>query len=116
MTTRSGFTPCAPRCIGTALFLSPTRNIVACIAFLHALANSAIGEDEDDPVFFISDLLIHLSQEQMAKKTSEAVTGEALDLVVGNKPFIIDSGKNDEEDEDDYPYANPINHIDRSKL
>ena len=28
-----------------------------------------IGEDEDDPVFFISDLLIHLSQEQMAKKT-----------------------------------------------
>ena len=60
-----------------------------------------IGEDEDDPVFFISDLLIHLSQEQMAKKTSEAVTGEALDLVVGNRPFILDSGKDDEEDEDD---------------
>jgi len=60
-----------------------------------------IGEDEDDPVFFISDLLIHLSQEQMAKKTSEAVTGEALDLVVGNRPFIIDSGKDEDDEEDD---------------
>ena len=37
----------------------------------------------------------------MAKKTSEAVTGEALDLVVGNKPFIIESGGEDEPDGDD---------------
>ena len=48
-----------------------------------------VGEDEDDPVFFFSDLLIHLSQEQMEKKAAKVVEGEALDLVIGNKPFII---------------------------
>ena len=58
-----------------------------------------IGEDEDDPVFFISDLLIHLSQELMQKKASGVVEGEALDLVVGHKPFIIDNTKKDDEDE-----------------
>lgn len=48
-----------------------------------------VGEDEDDPVFFFSDLLIHLSQEQMEKKATKVVEGEALDLIVGNKPFVI---------------------------
>lgn len=52
-----------------------------------------IGEDEDDPVFFISDLLIHLAQEQMDKKAAKVIEGEALDLIVGNKPLLIDSGK-----------------------
>ncbi len=55
-----------------------------------------VGEDEDDPVFFISDLLIHLSQEQMNKKASAVVEGEALDLIIGNRPFVID---NDSEKE-----------------
>ncbi|HAS20794.1 MAG TPA: aminopeptidase, partial [Lachnospiraceae bacterium] len=50
-----------------------------------------IGEDEDDPVFFISDLLIHLAQDQMQKPASEAVEGEALDLIIGSKPLIIDA-------------------------
>ena len=50
-----------------------------------------LGEDPDDPVFFISDILIHLAQNQMNKKASEAVSGEALDLIVGNKPIIIDA-------------------------
>jgi aspartyl aminopeptidase len=50
-----------------------------------------LGEDEDDPVFFVSDLLIHLAQEQMAKKASEVIEGEALDIVIGNKPLIIDA-------------------------
>ena len=49
-----------------------------------------VGEDEDDPVFFISDLLIHLAQDQMSKKASEVVTGEALDLIVGNRPFVVE--------------------------
>lgn len=53
-----------------------------------------VGEDEDDPVFFISDLLIHLSGDQMSKSAAKVVEGEALDLVIGNKPFIIE---NDEE-------------------
>ena len=51
-----------------------------------------IGEDPDDPVFFISDLLIHLAQDQMEKKASKVIEGEALDLVIGNRPLIIDSG------------------------
>ncbi len=64
-----------------------------------------VGEDEDDPVFFVSDLLIHLSQELMVKKASEVVTGEALDIIIGNKPLIIDAkrkaGKAGCVDEDD---------------
>ena len=63
-----------------------------------------VGEDADDPVFFISDLLIHLSQELMTKKASEVVAGEALDLVIGHKPFILEgddkeSKKDEEADE-----------------
>ena len=45
-----------------------------------------VGEEEDDPVFFISDLLIHLSQEQLEKKASKVIEGEALDIIIGNKP------------------------------
>ena len=48
-----------------------------------------VGEDPDDPVFFISDLLIHLSQEQLEKKGSKVIEGEALDIIVGNKPLTI---------------------------
>lgn len=43
-----------------------------------------LGEDDDDPVFTITDLLPHLSQEQMQKKMSEAVTGEGLNLLIGS--------------------------------
>ena len=46
-----------------------------------------IGEKEDDPVVGISDLLIHLSQEQMGKKLAEAITGENLDIILGGKPL-----------------------------
>ena len=49
-----------------------------------------IGENEEDPVFFISDLLIHLSQEQLEKKAAKVIEGEALDLIIGNKPIVID--------------------------
>lgn len=57
----------------------------------------SVGEDEDDPVFFISDLLIHLSSEQMNKKASSVVEGEALDLVIGNRPFVIESSDEKEK-------------------
>ncbi len=50
-----------------------------------------VGEDEDDPVFFVSDLLIHLAQDQQQKKAADVIPGEALDLIVGNKPIIIDA-------------------------
>ncbi|MBR3040872.1 MAG: aminopeptidase [Lachnospiraceae bacterium] len=46
-----------------------------------------LGEEEDDPVFFISDLLIHLSQEQLEKKAAKVIEGEALDIVIGSKPI-----------------------------
>ena len=46
-----------------------------------------IGEKEDDPVVGVSDLLIHLSQEQMQKKLGEAFTGEDLDIILGGRPL-----------------------------
>lgn len=45
-----------------------------------------VGERPEDPVFFVSDLLIHLAAEQMNKKAATVVTGEALDIIVANKP------------------------------
>ncbi len=56
-----------------------------------------IGEDEDDPVFFISDLLIHLAGSQLEKTGAKVIEGEALDLIAGSKPFVF--GKNDEKSE-----------------
>lgn len=46
-----------------------------------------IGEDENDPVFTITDLLPHLAQEQMQKKGTELVEGEDLDLLAGSRPY-----------------------------
>ena len=57
-----------------------------------------IGEEEDDPVFFVSDLLIHLAGEQMEKKAAKVIEGEALDIVVGNMP-VINKDKEKEEKE-----------------
>ena len=47
-----------------------------------------IGEQEDDPVFGVTDLLVHLAGEQLDKKGAKVVEGEALDLLVGNKPVV----------------------------
>ena len=46
-----------------------------------------IGEEAGDPVFVITDLLIHLAQEQMEKKASKVIEGEKLDLLIGNRPL-----------------------------
>ncbi|MBO4311099.1 MAG: aminopeptidase [Lachnospiraceae bacterium] len=65
-----------------------------------------LGEEEDDPVFFISDLLIHLSQEQLEKKAAKVIEGEALDLIIGNKPVSEEKknaskkGKEDKEEKE----------------
>jgi len=61
----------------------------------------SVGESEEDPVFFISDLLIHLAQEQLEKKAAKVIEGEALDVIVGNKPLIIDKKKTDKKGEED---------------
>ena len=56
-----------------------------------------IGENEDDPVFFISDLLIHLAQEQLEKKAAKVIEGEALDIIIGNKPLTFKKDEKKEE-------------------
>jgi aspartyl aminopeptidase len=57
-----------------------------------------VGEDENDPVFFVSDLLVHLAQEQLEKKANKVIEGEALDIVVGNKPLLIDKKKEEDKE------------------
>lgn len=52
-----------------------------------AICEICIGEKEDDPVFFISDLLVHLSQKQLEKKAAVVVEGEDLNLTLGNIPL-----------------------------
>lgn len=47
-----------------------------------------IGEEEKDPVFFISDLLIHLSQEQLMQTADKVIRGEALDVIIGSMPYL----------------------------
>jgi len=49
-----------------------------------------IGEDEGDPVFCVTDLLIHLSQEQLKKTAAKVIEGENLDILVGNYPLKKD--------------------------
>ncbi|MBQ9700708.1 MAG: aminopeptidase [Lachnospiraceae bacterium] len=46
-----------------------------------------IGEDKNDPVVSITDLLIHLSADQMQKTASKVIEGEQLDILIGSKPL-----------------------------
>ena len=57
--------------------------------------NISVGEKDTDPVFTVSDLLIHLSREQLTKTASKVVEGESLDIVVGSIP----QGETDSEEE-----------------
>jgi len=53
-----------------------------------------IGENPDDPIFAVADLLPHLSHKvQDSKKMDEAITGESLDLMIGSQPAKGDDGK-----------------------
>lgn len=49
-----------------------------------------IGEKENDPVFCITDLLVHLAGEQMEKKAAKVIEGEKLDLLIGSMPVNDD--------------------------
>lgn len=53
-----------------------------------------IGEEENDPVVGISDLLPHLGQEQMKKTADKVIEGENLDIIIGSRPL------NDDTEED----------------
>ena len=49
-----------------------------------------LGEKADDPVFCVTDLLVHLSQEQLEKKASKVIEGEKLDVLIGGYPLKKD--------------------------
>jgi len=58
-----------------------------------------IGEDENDPVLFISDLLIHLSKKQLQETLAEGITAEQLNVLVGNmKPATPDESDDKKKD------------------
>ena len=46
-----------------------------------------IGEKSEDPVFVITDLLVHLAAKQMEKKAGAVIEGEKLDLLFGSRPL-----------------------------
>ena len=66
--------------------------------------NINIGEDENDPVFFINDLLPHLSSDQNKKTLGAGVDAESLNIVVGHSSYKIKDDKN------------PIKIIDRKSV
>ena len=51
------------------------------------VVNVNVGEDEDDPVVYITDLLIHLAGKQLQKKAAEVIEGENLDILIGSRPL-----------------------------
>ena len=53
-----------------------------------SIVDVVIGEDENDPVVGISDLLIHLSADQLDKKAAKVIEGENLDVTLGNMPLV----------------------------
>ena len=57
--------------------------------------NVRIGEDENDPVFYISDLLPHLAAKQNAKPLGEGIGGEDLNIWLGNIPYVAASDEKD---------------------
>ena len=59
----------------------------------------SIGEKEEDPVFVVTDLLIHLAGKQMEKKASVVIEGEKLDLLIGSRPLEKEE-RLDESEED----------------
>ena len=59
-----------------------------------------IGEDDDDPVLCVSDLLIHLSREQMGKTAATVIEGEMLNLIVGGRPLEAEKKEAEGDDGD----------------
>lgn len=71
------------------------------------VVNVNIGEKDEDPVFVITDLLIHLASKQMDKKAAGVVEGENLDLLIGSRP--IEQDENLEKKEKEAVKANVMN-------
>ena len=66
----------------------------------------AIGEKEEDPVFVITDLLVHLAGKQMEKKANAVIEGEKLDLLFGSRP--IEEAKDLDKEEKEAVKANTL--------
>ena len=60
-----------------------------------------VGDDEGDPVFCVSDLLIHLASQQMDKKGNKIIEGEDLDILIGNRPISLNGKDADGEGADE---------------
>ena len=66
-----------------------------------SIVEISIGEDAEDPVLYITDLLIHLSGKQLQKKAAEVIEGEMLDIPVSythldvykRQPWTPEAGK-----------------------
>ena len=52
-----------------------------------SIVEISIGEDAEDPVLYITDLLIHLAGKQLQKKAAEVIEGENLDILIGSRPL-----------------------------
>ena len=60
-----------------------------------SVLNVKIGEGENDPVFYISDLLPHLAAKQNAKPLGEGIEGEQLNIWFGNVPYVAAENEKD---------------------
>lgn len=57
-----------------------------------------IGDQAEDPVFFLSDLLPHLARKQMAKRASEVINGEDMNVLAGSQPLTGDGDNKEAKD------------------
>ena len=63
-----------------------------------SVVNVNIGEDPTDPIFLVTDLLVHLGAAQLEKKASVVIEGENLDLLIASKPLAETELKEDQKD------------------
>ncbi len=56
-----------------------------------------VGEDESDPIFYITDILPHLGAEQSVKPLGKAIDGETLNAVIGGLPAVAVEGEEEKE-------------------
>jgi len=67
-----------------------------------------IGEEDTDPVFCVTDILIHLAQDQMAKTVAKAVEGENLDLLIASRPIKVEKDDKDGKKEKKDPVKQTV--------
>lgn len=76
-----------------------------------SVVNICIGEKDEDPVFAITDLLIHLASKQMEKKANIVIEGEKLDLLIGSRPEKAEESSSDMDKEEKASVKGQIMHL-----